>query len=124
MAAPPRKTFLPQRLCAQLQNFISRRLSAVEVGGMVNQGLDGGTEFSFLVQGRDGSEMMVSVVQTKPADLSAPSPSGKWPKSMALARIAQKDARAIEEQRTQNYRAKVERRRLRFLGELPPVARP
>jgi hypothetical protein len=54
-----------QRLSGLLHRHVSG-LAACWVGEQITTGLDGGTDFSFVVNSRDGSELLVSVVQTKP----------------------------------------------------------
>lgn len=78
---------------------------------MVNSGLDGGDEFSFVVSSKDGGELLVSVMRSKEPVAAAPSGRGAL-----KAKLARKDAAYIEQQRAQNHHAKVERRRKRFLG--------
>lgn len=92
-----------QRLVASIYKHL-RRLKKFKPGEIVTQGLDGGNEFSFLVQGRDGCELLVLVIEEKK------------PVVQANHRLSQIERIVTEKQ--QKYIDAQERRRKRFLGEI------
>jgi hypothetical protein len=92
-----------------------KKIGPLTAGDMVNQGLDGGTEFSFVVTSRDGGELLVSVVQTK-EPIVVP-PLKKSGKGNVVAMVGRRNAMWAEQQISQSYAAKIDRRRRRYLGE-------
>jgi hypothetical protein len=92
-----------QKLAASIYRHV-RGMKTAEPREIVAQGLDGGSEFRFLVKSRDGRELIVSVIEESPPEVQA-----KHRPSQAERIVAAKQQRYIEAQ---------ERRRKRFLGEL------
>lgn len=97
------RSYPPQKLCAAIRNRLKRD-KPITVGEIVSQGLDKGTEFSFIVNVKDGSELLVSVLQTKPPETASTKGRG--------------DLNNLVNNRQSEYFKAYERRRKKFLGEL------
>jgi hypothetical protein len=109
-----------QRLAIMLRNRL-RGSQCVEAGDYITTGLDGGTEFSFFANGRDGAEFVVTITQTKHArvDLSAgtvqqPSQIAPWVERRE-AKIREQQERGLAK-REQLRLQRLDRRRKAWLG--------
>lgn len=109
MAYLPDTGISAQKLASAIYRFVNRGLVTVKPGEMVNQGLDGGKEFSFTVESRDGRVLLISVIEEKEPEVQAP-----YRPSQAERVVAARRQREADQQR--RFVETRERRRLKWLG--------
>lgn len=93
----------PQRVASALRSHIANRVKMLTLGPMVEQGRGAALEFSFIVEARDGSEMVVSVLQTKQPTRKE-EPGAYTPAVMAKRWIERKQQQCVEAQEARQRR--------------------